>query len=104
MLGQQLVALDHEKYWGKPEKPCFARCAHVALLIGAPFTALDGSDPDAEALFVSQSKALALLRLCPRHVRRTARNDRAERSYRMADIGLTRKEALREAAKPFWRR
>jgi uncharacterized protein YjiS (DUF1127 family) len=38
-----------------------------------------------------------------RRRRRQALQDLAERSYLLADIGLTREEALREAAKPFWR-
>lgn len=39
-----------------------------------------------------------------RRRRRQALQDLAERNnYLLADIGLTQEEALREAAKPFWR-
>ncbi len=39
-----------------------------------------------------------------RRRRRQALRDLAERNnYLLADIGLTQEEALREAAKPFWR-
>lgn len=38
-----------------------------------------------------------------RRRRRQALRDLAERSYLLADIGLTQEQALREAAKPFWR-
>jgi uncharacterized protein YjiS (DUF1127 family) len=37
--------------------------------------------------------------------RRQALQNLAERNnYLLADVGLTQEEALREAAKPFWRR
>jgi uncharacterized protein YjiS (DUF1127 family) len=54
-------------------------------------------------LFVSlASKEFALLRLWrSRCERRNAGQD--GRAYLLADIGLTREEALRAAAKPFWR-
>ncbi len=39
-----------------------------------------------------------------RRRRRQALRDLAERNnYLLADVGLTQEEALREAAKPFWR-
>ena len=38
-----------------------------------------------------------------RRRRRQTLRDLAERSYLLADVGLTQEEALREAAKPFWR-
>lgn len=39
-----------------------------------------------------------------RRRRRQALQDLAERNnYLLADVGLTQEEALREAAKPFWR-
>ena len=38
-----------------------------------------------------------------RRRRRRALEDIAEREYLLADVGLTREEALQEAEKPFWR-
>ena len=38
-----------------------------------------------------------------RRRRRRALEDLAERDHLLADVGLTREEALHEAAKPFWR-
>jgi uncharacterized protein YjiS (DUF1127 family) len=56
------------------------------------------------------SSALAVISLTvsmwlDRRRRRQALQDLAERNnYLLADVGLTQEEALREAAKPFWRR
>lgn len=59
-----------------------------------------------ECFFASLlSRALVLLRLWrSRNERRNALADRAGRAYLLADIGLAQEEALREAAKPFWRK
>jgi uncharacterized protein YjiS (DUF1127 family) len=38
-----------------------------------------------------------------RRRRRQALRDLAGRTHLLADIGLSQEEALREAAKPFWR-
>jgi uncharacterized protein YjiS (DUF1127 family) len=39
-----------------------------------------------------------------RRAQRRALGELAEQSHLLADIGLTRAQALDEAAKPFWRR
>ena len=39
-----------------------------------------------------------------RRAQRTALRDLAANDHLLADIGLTRAQALREAGKPFWRR
>jgi uncharacterized protein YjiS (DUF1127 family) len=39
-----------------------------------------------------------------RRAQRRALGELAEQSHLLADIGLTRAQALHEAAKPFWRR
>jgi uncharacterized protein YjiS (DUF1127 family) len=49
--------------------------------------------------------ATAVTRLwAARRAQRRALGELAEQSHLLADIGLTRAQALHEAAKPFWRR
>jgi uncharacterized protein YjiS (DUF1127 family) len=76
----------------------------------APFgsTANSGKPNRTVSSYEENSSTLAVISLTislwlDRKRRRQALRDLAERSYLLADIGLTREEALREAAKPFWR-
>ena len=71
-------------------------------------TANSGKPNRTVSSYEENSSTLAVISLTislwlDRKRRRQALRDLAERSYLLADIGLTREEALREAAKPFWR-
>jgi uncharacterized protein YjiS (DUF1127 family) len=65
---------------------------------------LAGNEPSCEK---NSSLAAAVARILglwlTRRGHRRALRDLAERDYLLADVGLTREEALREARKPFWR-
>jgi uncharacterized protein YjiS (DUF1127 family) len=123
------IAALHEKNWDWVEKRCFAGIgleplwqrseatinAIRSLQMSTTFSDAarlrfaGPASPDAGVHQTDSWRVLAwlwrLMRLwAARRSQRQVLADLAGESHRLADIGLTREQALREAAKPFWQR
>lgn len=99
-VGALLVRLDQQEILGLPmSQPISERSSEGP---GGSFFTVSCNEENSSALAAVYSTFSLWLK---RRRRRQSLLDLADRNdHLLADVGLTQEEALREAAKPFWRR